>query len=100
MICDNCNNHISGFIEDHICKGERVEKIKRHIALDGQFLKGSYVGVKESDLDRIEKENEELRKQIESMKCCRNCGLRKNCDIFKYCTSPVDCDKWELGGIL
>lgn len=50
----------------------------------------------------LEKENAELKAQIEKMKCCYNCskwndGQCKDIkDSFFYVMADFNCDKWEL----
>lgn len=43
---------------------------------------------------RLEKENAELKKQIEKMKCCQNC--RKFNNLSYDCTCAEVCNEWEL----
>ncbi len=32
--------------------------------------------------------------KTKSSKHCRDCIIRRNCDVFKYCKSPDVCEKW------
>ncbi|MCQ2081625.1 MAG: hypothetical protein MJZ11_08195 [Lachnospiraceae bacterium] len=53
------------------------------------YLDGLSEGRKE-----LEKENAELKAQIEKMKCCRNCLKIIQCEMNVI--DSVHCDKWEL----
>ena len=73
---------------------QRLEQTEKDLA-DYQF---NFPTIKE-----LEKENEELKAQIEKMKCCSNCKHRKNevdrCELLKYSLNAYLCknkDKWEL----
>ena len=53
-----------------------------------------------SKLSRLEKENAELKEQIEKLKCCENCrhysrtyGHCYSCDVYQSCTSLSN---WSL----
>ena len=65
--------------------------------LEKAHLDGLVEGRKE-----LEKENEELKQQIEKMKCCQNCkyGYKKireePCCNCKHIPSDRKIDKWEL----
>lgn len=54
--------------------------------LDAEYL---------SRIEELEKENEQLKQQIEKMKMCGNCGLRGDCENDSYYDTDV-CNKWEL----
>lgn len=60
----------------------------------------------EQFVPRLESENAELRKQINAMKCCGNCGYDRResrCTHPKCCAFNADdfysgCDNWKLRG--
>lgn len=52
--------------------------------------------------ESIEKENEQLKQQIEQMKCCGNCKHRNTKEVVETCKKKKTytlnkgfCDKWE-----
>jgi CRISPR/Cas system CMR-associated protein Cmr5 small subunit len=45
-------------------------------------------------IEQLEKENEQLKNQIEKMKCCYNCVV-SNCKLSSK-INYTKCDKWEL----
>lgn len=44
----------------------------------------------------LERENEELKTQIEKMKCCYNCEVYINDDSYDLCKICNEYSKWEL----
>jgi predicted RNase H-like nuclease (RuvC/YqgF family) len=86
MICADCGEPISGFIEDHICKGERVGKIKYYDATKFRSINNYIDTIEdklypeirtlESKLDKLEKENEQLQTKNRELQyvidCLRN----------------------------
>lgn len=55
----------------------------------------TFMSIKEFCKEKIqlEKENAELKGQIEKMKCCGNCGKWENCDKDEMFSQNI-CDNW------
>lgn len=87
--CNTCTDEMKSkclMFSENLCEGERCEELVDLMAL-----------VSKSDL---QKENEQLKQQIEKMRNCGNCngiiegGIRtKKC---KICMSGKDLSQWEL----
>ena len=49
----------------------------------------------QSDMDETIKQNIALKKMIEKMKCCGNCGKWENCEKDEMFSQDI-CGDWEL----
>ena len=84
--------HKSAFIEGY-AKGETDEKFRTKQVVT-------------SHIADLEKENAELKAQVEKMKCCQNCKFEDNDCIEEPCSACTRClgdikrkgnsDKWEI----
>ena len=98
-------------IEELVDKKTALEKRIFELEKENEDLKAE-IGLNEATIqgqleDRVKviKENEDLKKQIEQMKCCENCinnyciyeGFRC-CNVLNQPSMIVfkKCDKWEL----
>ncbi|MBO7735440.1 MAG: hypothetical protein J6S67_22945 [Methanobrevibacter sp.] len=90
--CNTCTDEMKDkclMFSENLCEGERCEELVDLMAL-----------VSKNDL---QKENEQLKAQIEKMKCCENCNHKKSevdrCELLMYTMNACLCknkDKWEL----
>jgi hypothetical protein len=97
--CNTCTPDMKEkclMFNENLCEGERCEELVDLMAL-----------VSKSDL---QKENEELKQQIEKMKCCGNCKYSNQESVYSIVckVGGVDksdyinvddnqvCDKWEI----
>ncbi len=67
----------------------RIEELEK----DKQYFSDSLDKQIEATL-KLDKENAELKAQIEKMKCCQNC--RKFNNLSYDCTCAEVCNEWEL----
>lgn len=70
---------------------KRIEELEK----DKQYFSDSLDKQIEVTL-KLDKENAELKAQIEKMKCCQNC--RKFNNLSYDCTCAEVCNEWELRG--
>ena len=91
--CNTCTDEMKSkclMFSENLCEGERCEELIDLMAL-----------VNKSDL---QKENEQLKEQIEKMKCCANCksfkGYGETCEGWgePVLNLTCDCTEWELRG--
>ena len=93
--CNTCTDEMKNkclMFSENLCEGERCEELVDLMAL-----------VNKSDL---QKENEQLKAQIENMKCCENCKYKNlNWSFSPICEArnkeienPLSCkcNKWEI----
>lgn len=66
---------------------ELKQQIKIHIKGNSKILAKSC---------SLSYENEQLKNQIEKMKCCDNCRYVSDCYVIPYESFGVLCNKWEL----
>ncbi|MCQ2598187.1 MAG: hypothetical protein MJ181_10120 [Treponema sp.] len=82
---------------EHILDATNIESRPEEMqVLDNFLFRCWQMGWLKNDFHQLEKENEELKKQIEKMKCCENC--KKYFNDYKGC-SDFDCDfcdHWEM----
>lgn len=60
--------------------------------------------VRLTEYQKVKEENEQLKQQIEKMKCCGNCTHRNAKEVVETCKKKKTytlnkgfCDKWEFG---
>ena len=69
-----------------------AEEIKNRLSNIGEAIGTialEYIG-------ELEKENEQLKQQIEKMKCCHSCKSHKLNNLKNCQTCDVDYSKWEF----
>ena len=88
--CNTCTPDMKEkclMFNENLCEGERCEELIDLMAL-----------VSKSDL---QKENEQLKQQVEKMKCCYNCskwndGQCADIPDSSYCCADFVCGEWEI----
>lgn len=70
---------------------ETIEMLENNYGATIERANNSYSYGK-SEIDRLEKENAELRKKLETKRCCFTCEHKNDCVIEDY--NNV-CEKWE-----
>lgn len=89
--CNTCTDEMKSkclMFSENLCEGERCEELVDLMAL-----------VSKSDL---QKENEQLKQQVEKMKCCYNCSkwydgeCEESPKSKTFFCADFKCDKWEI----
>lgn len=81
------------------CANENEDKTY----LTGQVIIGSICKDAKNAIEKLEQENEQLKAQIEKMKCCANCDywfdMDSTCELHKkeisYFMVDCNCDDWK-----
>ena len=96
QIVDKC---IAGLEkENKELKTVKIPQLERRIA----SIRGAHsvdcrkLNARTEQVERLKKENAELKTQIEKMKCCENCDNTWNGYHLNVCDDCENRDKWEI----
>lgn len=86
--------HAKKYAEDSISLAISMHNPKAEIIAEYACLYG--LTYKNDEIDKLKKENEKLRQQIEKMKCCHSCKSHKLNNLKNCQTCDVNYSNWEL----